>query len=415
MRCVSYMRKDSYWRDERCDYHKPSKNKKGDYGYYDLDGDLIAQQREHIRSYAEELGWEIVEEYIDIEGLDAFERLKRDCFNRRFDGLITDSIYRFADDIGEACVTLWHIFIPVGIQVAVAQDRFCSSLSEKKDIKYYFKNRTTYFVKESDWIDRKRAKEEGEYEERKRRKGKYGPRSHTILGSRIHDGETGGILRFSDIPGTGVFYRECDMKQIKWEISCPVVSYEDIIESVRKVLHQERTAAEWAKENIFSDTAEKRKAELLAPLKARAEQLLEKSEILLTGQESTAGRRLAKVDKEFNAVMDKVKQVETAYSLANPWIRRFEGIDIPMDLTNRHIKIFIEDIRVFGMDDRSGEVAKNGMERSEGYSVQIVVRGDEFRSLLPDDWLPELTFDIPCPAIGCKQGELQSDEPEQNE
>ena len=421
MRCVSYMRRDSYWIDERCGYHKPTRRKEGEYDYYDLDGDLIAQQREHIREYADKLGWVVEEEYIDLEGRDGYDRLKRDGYSRKFDCLITDSFYRFADSIGEAIVTMQHVFIPVGVHVAVAQDRFCSELSTKKSIEGYFSGRMTHYVRESTWIERERARKEGGGTvgigtSRKEPQGKRPAprRSRTILGSRICDGETGEALLFTGGLGTGILYRSSDAELIKWEIPCPYVPYNNLIGVVREALQQEKAAAEWAKANLFSEAAEKKKEELIAPLRTRAKLLLEETSNLLAekakrmnkdhGEENPAGEscgngehevrerpedeRLVQIDKEFIVIMKEVQRIQHAYSLSNYWIKRFDGIDIPMNLTNENIRSFIDDIRIFGMGDQS----------SEEYKVQVIVRYDEVRSLLPEEWLPCLTFSIPNPA-----------------
>ena len=417
MRCVSYMRRDSYWRDERSDYHKPNKYKKGDYDYYDLDGDLIAQQREHINAYADTLGWVVEEEYIDIDGLDAFERLKRDCISRKFDRVITDSFFRFSGDIGEARVTMQHIFIPVGIEVAIAQDKFCSALSSRKGTEYYFRSQQMRYMKEGDWIEGERSGEDpGSAPPKQYARYSVPNRNNTPLGSRVHDGETGEALRFSGSLGTGVLYRNGDAGLIRWDVPCPTVSYSSIVEAVKETMRREKAAAELAEENIFSETAEKKKAALIAPLRERAEQLLGETDGLLarrmkrynessdnsgscdyigsgdnTGcaEDSDEARRdaerLARIDEEFNELMEKVKQIDEAYSLSNRWMKTYAGIDIPANLKNRHIRNYISDIRVYGFG------------KGEGYSAQVIVRNDEYRSILPQEWFKSLTFNLSDP------------------
>ena len=44
MRCVSYMRKDSFWRDERSAFHERFRKKNKATPYYDFDGNLIASR-----------------------------------------------------------------------------------------------------------------------------------------------------------------------------------------------------------------------------------------------------------------------------------------------------------------------------------------------------------------------------------
>ena len=423
MRCASYMRRDSCWRYEHCDYHKPTKHKKGDYGYYDLDGDLIAQQREHIRSYAAELGWEIDEEYIDIEGKAEYERLKKDCENGKYDRVITDSFYRFSGDMVEAKVTLQEIFIPVGIQVAVAQDKFCSATSTKKETEAYFKGAHTRYMHEGIWL--RRHGDETEQPERKKKgsqmensKIRNGP---PILGSRIHDGETGEVMRYYGVLEKAVLYRICDEKTIRWNVYCPTVQFDSILDLVLETLRREKPAAEWAKENIFSEAADKKKEELMAPLRIRAEELVKETAVLLSrrmerikqesatgdsdadtrdggepatgicaagdhGDENRDAERLALIDEEFNVIMEEAGRIETAYSLSNSWIKRFAGMDIPTEISNWHIRTFIDDIRVYGMG--------SGKE----YRVEVIVRYDESRSLLPEEWYTEHVFNIADPS-----------------
>ena len=421
MRCVSYMRRDSYWRDERSDYHKSTPKKKGDYGYYDLDGDLIAQQRAHIRDYAEELGWSVEEEYIDLEGRDEFDRLKRNGFSRKFDCVITDSFYRFSDRMGDAKVTIQHIFIPVGIQVAIAQDKFCSLLSTDNETDYYFRSRSNLYAREGSWEEKARRERpaEGSPDESPGKTRNWqggGP----VFGSFIHDGENGEVLRYAKYKGRGVLYRPGDTGSIKWELDCPAVSFDGMLEIVAEAIRREKSAAERAKEQLLSDAAERNKEELLAPLKTRAKTLMEETETLLAERfecmncnceegsfhdrrvwEDRDDKHLARLDEEFNEVMEKAKWINTVYSLSNSWITRFAGLDMPEKLTNRHIRLFIADIIVYGMGRRNKpEEAENPGEQNvtgnpEGYSVKVIVRDAESRRLLPAEWLPEHTYSIP--------------------
>ena len=433
MRCASYMRRDSCWRDEHCDYHKPTKHKKGDYGYYDLDGDLIAQQREHIRSYAAELGWEIDEEYIDIEGTAEYKRLKKDCENGKYDRVITDSIYRFSGDMVEAKVALQEVFIPVGIQVAVAQDRYCSAISTKNETGAYFKGAHTRYMYEGVWLKKygDGAEQPGEKQPGKEKKEPQETQPEIpqvfngppVLGSKIHDGETGEVLRYYGIPEKGVLFRNCDKKIIRWNVPCPAVQFDTILDFVMETLRREKAAADWAKENIFSEDAEEEKARLLAPLRIRAEKLVKETDILLSrrlenrantdaanskipnseapdkdapdpetqinvsvdvdcAHKSRDDRRLIRINEEFSRLMEEAGRIETAYSLKNPWIKRFAGIDLPEEISRWHIQMYIGDIRVYGMG--------NGKE----YRVEVIVRHDDFRALLPDSWYSELVFSI---------------------
>ena len=422
MRCVSYMRKDSFWRNERSGYHQSIASKDGGYGYYNLEGDLIAQQREHINAYASKLGWVVEEEYIDLEGRDAFERLKRDCFSRKFDCLITDSFYRAADSLGEAKMTLQQVFIPVGIQVAVAQDEFCSSLSTKGGIEYYFRSRHRMYIREGMWENRQNAgqgessdvqtesqapsdshtKPKGRREDPKEWTQVYRG-GNPVLGAYIRDGETGEALRYVGRIGKGAFYRSSDANLIKWDIACPMVPLDGVLEIVMEVLRNEKSAAEWATENICSDVAMKKKEELMSPLLERSAQLVEETKVILAGRmerrktssvmedtdtnpvrddDCRDKERLDQIEEEFRRIIEDVKRIETAYTLSNPWIMRYRKMEIPTRIRNRHIRLYFSSINVYGM------------EKWEDYTVKVSVRNNEFRSLMPEEWLPDLTFDM---------------------
>ena len=84
--------------------------------------------------------------------------------------------------------------------------------------------------------------------------------------------------------------------------------------------------------------------------------------------------------------MEEAGRIETAYSLSNSWIKRFAGMDIPTEISNWHIRTFIDDIRVYGMG--------SGKE----YRVEVIVRYDESRSLLPEEWYTEHVFNIADPS-----------------
>ena len=394
MRCVSYMRKDSLWHDEHSSYHEQAREKNKSTPYYDLDGDLIAQQREHIHAYARELGWVVEEEYIDMEGTDAFERLKDDCISRKFDHLIIDSFFRFSGNVGEAKVILQHVFIPVGIQFAVVQDKFCSEAVKEQEIDYFLDCKLSQYLHEGAWI----KDHEGTPESRKKppRKGSNRKRGISIIGTQIHDGETGEVLRFNGQMGNGVFYRESDRNTVRWGVESAVVPRDGILRIVEKVLENEKAAALRAIEELDYDTAERYREMLLSPLKERAAQLVTEIDRLYvmkmerakdTEKDNTEeDGRLARIEEEFREIRVRANQIRTAYSPQSLWIKLYAGMDIPEKLENWHIRRYITDIRIYGLG------------AGGGYRVKVIPKQEVYRSLLPVEWLPGLDFYLPGPA-----------------
>ena len=406
MRCVSYMRKDSFWRDERSAFHERFRKKNKAAPYYDLDGNLIAQQREHIKAYAQKLGWEVEEEYIDIEGRDEFDRLKRDCIGRKFDRVITDSFYRFSDRLGDARITMEEVFIPVGIEVAVAEDRFCSSLATKNGIEYYFRNRATRYANEGSWEERKKLGSKRPYNTAGEPLCWQG--GPPILGTSVHDGDTGDVFRYTGSIGKGVLYRRGDSEILKWEIPCPVISLDDILEIVTETLRREKSAAEYARENIYSEAAEKKRASMVAPLKERTAPLVEETKALLEkrmrrrkrseaentdaaapasddnfdAEECRDNERLDQIEAELKGIVEELRLIEMAYSYSNLWIKRFMRMEIPERIQSKFLKLYIDDIRIYGLE-QWGE-----------YTVKVFMPNNEYRSLLPEEWMPDHTYTI---------------------
>ena len=398
MRCVSYMRGDSHWRDEYSGYHEQAREKNKSGPYYDLDGDLIAQQREHIKAYADELGWAVEEEYIDIEGTDAFERLKEDSISRKFDCLITDSFFRFAGTAGEAKVTLQHVFIPVGIRVAVAQDKFCSETMTKTETDFYFECKQKQHSHEGIWIAKQKEKAAGTAEgsDTPNNKRTHRKKGISIMGSQIHDAETGEVLRYNGQMGNGVYYRERDRDTVRWGVERAVVPRDEILDVVKRVLENEKAAALRAKEELDFDSAEMYTEKLLSPLQKRAAQLVNEIDRLYvmkmehekdTDKDSAEeDRRLAGIEVEFQEIMRKANQIKNAYSHRNPWIKLYASVDIPENLENWFIRRYISDVRIYGL------------EAGGTYTAQVSLKQEEYRSLMPDEWLPGLTFRLQNPA-----------------
>ncbi|MCD8232005.1 MAG: recombinase family protein [Clostridiales bacterium] len=114
MRCVSYTRTVS---------NKPSLS--------GMQTVSIMEQNERIQNFAKEHGWKIEKKYSDrkkdANAEDAFLEMKEDGIARKFDCIITDSIYLCGNYASVAIDLFSMVFLPSGIHFAVVEDGFISS------------------------------------------------------------------------------------------------------------------------------------------------------------------------------------------------------------------------------------------------------------------------------------------------
>ena len=96
----------------------------------DIPANIITEQNERIKHFAKEHGWKIQEKYSDRKKdpneNTGFEKLLRDGMQRKFDGVIVDSIFRTGRGIGNAREVLYQTFYYAGINFAVVEDDFIS-------------------------------------------------------------------------------------------------------------------------------------------------------------------------------------------------------------------------------------------------------------------------------------------------
>ena len=102
----------------------------------------IAEQNDHIKAFAKEQGLRIVKKYTDRkdsrEEEGAFNRMRTDGVNGRFDLLITYSLCQCGTNPYQAIRVLRDIFYPAGIHFAVVEDGFCSLGRSDTEVGDYF-------------------------------------------------------------------------------------------------------------------------------------------------------------------------------------------------------------------------------------------------------------------------------------
>lgn len=127
MRCASYVRLVS------C---KPEK---------EMPKDIIRQQNDRIKNFIKGKGWELAKKYTDrkknMEADDAFQQLRLDGINRKFDMVVVDSLFRCGRNVSYAEDVLLKTFYPAGIHFAVIEDNICSLDMDARMAAAYFKKR----------------------------------------------------------------------------------------------------------------------------------------------------------------------------------------------------------------------------------------------------------------------------------
>lgn len=126
MNCVSYTRATSC-RPQKAESHLP-----------------IMEQNEHIKDYIRSRNWKLVGRYSDrkhkADEDAAFLEMKEDGINRRFDCVITDSIWQCGKDAFQAVMLFRKTFYPAGIHFAVVEDNFCSADHDEKEVEAYLQD-----------------------------------------------------------------------------------------------------------------------------------------------------------------------------------------------------------------------------------------------------------------------------------
>jgi len=108
-----------------------------------IPSDIISQQNGRIREYVKGKGWTLAEKYVDRkkdENADeAFQQMRMDGINRKFDMVVVDSVFRCGRNASYAEDLLLKTFYPAGIHFAVVEDGICSMCLTADEAADYFK------------------------------------------------------------------------------------------------------------------------------------------------------------------------------------------------------------------------------------------------------------------------------------
>lgn len=123
MRCVSYTRTTS------CLGGEP------------IPENVISTQNQLIHSYIKKRGWKLEAKYSDrkrdSDEDTAFQKLRRDGMDRKFDMVVISSAFRCGRSVSYAEDLLLKTFCPAGIHFAVAEDDFCSMDHSVEEVEEY--------------------------------------------------------------------------------------------------------------------------------------------------------------------------------------------------------------------------------------------------------------------------------------
>lgn len=110
-----------------------------------IPSDIISQQNGRIREYIKGKGWTLAEKYVDRkkdENADeAFQQMRMDGINRKFDMVVVDSVFRCGRNASYAEDLLLKTFYPAGIHFAVVEDGICSMCLTADEAADYFKKK----------------------------------------------------------------------------------------------------------------------------------------------------------------------------------------------------------------------------------------------------------------------------------
>ena len=101
----------------------------------------IMEQNACIKDFIRRRKWKLTGHYSDRKhdpGCDsAFLEMREDGVNRKFDCVVTSSLWQCGKDVFQAVMLFRKTFYPAGIHFAVAEDDFCSAEHEQDQVEAY--------------------------------------------------------------------------------------------------------------------------------------------------------------------------------------------------------------------------------------------------------------------------------------
>lgn len=119
----------------------------------DIPANIITEQNDRIKDYADRHGWKIAEKYSDRKKdrneNSSFEELLQDGIQRKFDAVIVDSVFRAGKDLWSAREVLLQTFHFAGIGFIVVEDDYISIGKSNDDAEAYFDSKYSQLRKEN--------------------------------------------------------------------------------------------------------------------------------------------------------------------------------------------------------------------------------------------------------------------------
>ncbi|MCD8013513.1 MAG: recombinase family protein [Lachnospiraceae bacterium] len=115
--------------------------------------DAIHIQNERIQEYMKANGWTVEKKYCDRknspDATEAFNQMVQDGVNRRFDGIVFDTVFRFGRSFGFFTEVIQQTFYPANIHFAIVEDDFCSLDKSREEVEAFFEKKHSDFIGEN--------------------------------------------------------------------------------------------------------------------------------------------------------------------------------------------------------------------------------------------------------------------------
>lgn len=377
MRYVSYTRSEP-------------NNEYSDISYYNgiTNGtSALKLQEKHIKTYADNHNMKILKNYTDTNTDAAFKSLLSDGMERKFDGVIVDSIDRCGATLWQAREILLETFQYAGISFIVVKDNFNSEKGNKA-AESYFKEKYKAWKSSlfhSEEFIKNRIPSNGKKIEKTKKK--TAPHARSPLTGLIFNAKTDKPFKMKTINGTQYFLRSSNIPKRIDGNSLPKEKMESI---VMDALDKEKKLAESVmtrlKNGEGKEISDRRLSIIGARMKQEFDRLAEAefAEVEYTRayergeideeeyrQRRTAQRdALLEADKVFQETECAGDKLEKTFGFTNPWITLMLSWECPKELTRAMVKKYIKKAEV-----------------SDFKEAEIITTADDWKRSLPAEWL----------------------------
>lgn len=208
-------------------------------------------------------------------------------------------------------------------------------------------------------------------------KGVLGPR---IFSGKLMDGDTGKPMHYyshTELEGSPRRYHANN------KMAGPWIAYETIQQAVAEAILQERKTAERAKQRMESPDGQLWVDRIRRQITIKANEVFSqmgrcvKTEIAAqnstVSEHGTQKQTLEQLEQAFCQLMEENEQTEKRYGHKNPWLVRYTERPWPVELENRDIKHWVEEIKVFHLK-----------------KIVVTLKDQEWREKLPLQWTEEV-------------------------